>query len=448
VKSILIIEPDPKTREAFKYTIDKYFGLNVVVYEDPQAAIKGLIHNANYDFILVRDMFAGVNNIGVLVSFLKKSKINLTLGIVGSESFSYEREVLISPHSTWRQILKKLAELLKVKLSDEFELALTDFSSVPICYFYQISTSLNNCDVYIRKNYNGLINHEMIFESSLIFDRFDIENFYQTGIKKFYIKSHYFFDFIENSSNACFRNFLSNKLSQQESIQLCSDTYDIIRDRMARFGVDDLSKNLVQCLFDSMQNFITKNSMYQLFIMRKLDLPLSYGFQRVFYIALLAQRAFPKLSFMRAASLEKFLYFNLLHDISLYDDDFLKIHTEIDWELSKLPKDKLEYINKHSLKSAELASQIDFVPNGTAELIIEHHGNKLGIGFKNQLSISVSVLTMMMTVIEDIVIEILHASSVMDQNDLDNLFKKKATIYNKINYKETLIVLRDLIKPL
>ena len=141
----------------------------------------------------------------------------------------------------------------------------------------------------------------------------------------------------------------------------------------------------------------------------------------------------------------KLSYVAYFHNISLKNEDFMKIKTMEELKAADLQKSEDEMILNHAHLSASIVEKFPMVPEGVGTIIKEHHGAKNGVGFPESLSICITPLSMMFLVVEDFVDEFLKVSEKPTKDDFERIFTKLNTRYTKLTYAQALNALIDMI---
>lgn len=446
IGKILLIGPDKELNEFYCSQIVSLFKYEVINLKDIQSAIKYLISDSNVEMIICHDSFTGVNHVGVLVSFLRKSKLDFPIVIFSENSFDFEYEVIISPTQSPKKSLREISSILNVILSDFAEIALTDFKEIPLFYFYQLKKTFSTCDVFRPILENNQSHFEQLFGANESFSRQSIADLSFSGLNSLYIKEEYYDDFIVYATETII-NRLDKDLPTEETLEILNDTFLLVQDRLHKKQVDDTTKMLIQGFCHKCKNLLEKNSNFHFFFNTVLKTNINYPFLRFFLISILGNNVLIKMDMKNELTIEKFHYVNFFHDIYLNKEKLLLAHSEDELAKLNLTKDESNLVSTHARLASELVNKLDFIPHGVADILIEHHGSKNGVGFKNKLSITLSPLSMILIVVEDYSINLLKSDDIRFSPDLlESHCNQLEPIYNKITFKETLVALRNSIK--
>jgi hypothetical protein len=190
---VILIEPDLERCLFLKRNISRHLKAEVIELKNVQDVIKFLISDPKIDLIYAQNKFSGVNHLGVLASFLKKSKSETLLAYQGESIDLYESECLIEPDLSLKKIIRFMSTMLNIILDEKSELALTDFKSIPIEFLFQIDHTFKGCALYRGNNSSEDLDYEILYESQEKVNRDEIITFYELGIKELYVLEEFKF---------------------------------------------------------------------------------------------------------------------------------------------------------------------------------------------------------------------------------------------------------------
>lgn len=357
------------------------------------------------------------------------------------ENVKFEKNV-----KDFKHLAQKVAGMIGTNLLMSNEMNdHSDFQSIPVDFFLNINSTSLGCDVYIRikKNENDFQFVKRLHSNDQ-FSREDIEKYRRSGLKEFFITKSHFPDFVNYVTDQLVQKLASNELKGVERLKLSVEVFEVTKERIKMLGVDDYTKSLVDESINSMLKSLSeKNSLASLFQMVKSH-QLSYAYTHSYLIALLLHKVIESFDWKSPMIKERLNYVAYFHDISLTNDHHMMVESSDDLKSLSLAHSDEDLVAKHALKSAEILDQFEELPAGISTIVKEHHGAKNGIGFPNELSISLSPLSMVFIVVEDFVNKFLTISHDPTLEDLHKIFDQLREKYKKSTYKEAFLALESM----
>jgi hypothetical protein len=235
-------------------------------------------------------------------------------------------------------------------------------------------------------------------------------------------------------------NFKNNS----SDLELLNDAYLVSRKMIEKEKLDNELKIILQTIAEKLSDVPYGSLKEQINNLN--NVRIDYSFRRLFLIHILGEKVFKLMNLKLESSHLKFIHINLFHDITIFTESHLLIHSENELETSNLAKEEINQINEHAQKAAEVVNILAISPQGTAEMLIEHHGSKLGVGFKNKLSINLSPMMMIFIVIEEFSVELLKNETETNKDLMDQICRKLSSVYNKITFKDTLESIVEIVQ--
>lgn len=435
---IILIEPDLERCMFLKRNISRHLKAEVVELKNVQDVIKFLISDSKIDLIYAQNKFSGVNHLGVLASFLKKSKLEIPLLYQGEPILLYDNECELDSDLSLKKIIRNISTTLNIILDEESELSLTDFKSIPIEFFFQVDQTFRGCALYRGNNNTSPdLDYEILYESQEKISRDEIIPFYELGIKELFVLEEFEFDVYFYSTKKLIKKLNDLKFQGRcLELELLNDAYLVSRKMIEKGKLDTELKLILQSIALKLSELSNQN--IKVLIANLNNARLDYSFKRLFLIHVLGEKVLEMMSLKSESSLLKYIHINLFHDITIFSEILLLIHSEAELETSNLTKNEITQVNEHAQKAAELVNTLSISPQGTAEMLIEHHGSKSGLGLKNKLSINLSPMMMIFIVVEEFSIELLKNEGEIKFEYMAQTCNKLGSIYNKITFKAAL----------
>jgi len=230
---------------------------------------------------------------------------------------------------------------------------------------------------------------------------------------------------------------------------LNSVAFDTAMERLKLFPIiDEITIELVDESLKSIAKSIEKADALMQFIKKLKNKNSTFSFLHTYFCALLAEKLSRFFEWNTPQARDKLMYLAFFHDFSLANSELSQINSASELETSELTNAEREKVLNHANLSADLLSHFREIPFGLSQLVKEHHGSKTGIGFPENLSISISPMAMMFVVIEDFANSFIK-NNISTTEDLETILEELEAKYNKLTYAQTLSALKSilLMKP-
>ncbi len=445
-KQILIVSQDQVYAQVLRLNLIKFLNVEVVEMGTLDDGMAFLAILPSIDLIVIKTPGFSEYQVGEFLTYLQEKGIFAPVIILGPMTLPVPKNVKFEKNTKdFKYLALKVAGVIGIEFENTKLDELNDFQSIPIEFFFNINSSSLGCDVYIRiKKSENDFQFIKRLHSNDQFTREDIEKYQSSGLKEFYISKNHFPDFVNYVTDQLIQKLSSNELIGFDRLKLSVDVFEVTKERIRMLGVDEYTKTLVdESIHSMMKSLSEKNSLAALFQMVKSH-QLSYAYTHSYLIALLLHKVIESFDWKSPMIKERLSYVAYFHDISLSDEKHMMVGSQSELKKLNLTNSDEELVMKHALKSAEILEKFDELPAGISTIVKEHHGSKNGIGFPEELSISLSPLSMVFIVVEDFVNRFLTISHDPKLEDLIQIFDQLREKYKKSTYKEAFLALESM----
>ncbi len=443
---ILLVEADENLRTIIKLNLMKTLGVAIIEKESATDAIALLDILPNIDIVFSRDEILEEKTSKKIAGYLLAIGSTMPLVILGKKNTDYPNASAISAQSSWKLIIETAAKILGMIPDWEENRLRGDYISVPVAYFLNIHNTNLGCDAYIRvKKSEGEYQYIKRFHSQYLFSREDIEKYIESGLKEFYISKDHFSTFVTHVTN-----HLINKLRQssggKERLVLTAESFEVTIDRIHSIGIDQDTIDVVQESIKAIEASLKEGSALSDFLLLLNAKQFTYLYAHSYFSCLLLHKIVEHFDWNTKKIKDKLTYLAYFHDISLIEDDHIKIN-----DLNGFNKyvfdnlDQKKRVHNHAMLSSQIIDRFPGVPIGVSTFIKEHHGVKNGIGFPDTLSTTIAPLSMMFIVVETFVDSFLQIKGTPTLEEFEKILRAMRIKYNKSTYLQTLNALEALI---
>ncbi|MEQ1666309.1 MAG: hypothetical protein ABL927_13140, partial [Bdellovibrionales bacterium] len=134
---------------------------------------------------------------------------------------------------------------------------------------------------------------------------------------------------------------------------------------------------------------------------------LSYAYAHSYLCSLILHKVVGSFDWNSQQVRDTLTHVAYFHDISLKESALMEINSTKDLDVNKLNDADKKTVLNHALQSSIILERFPNIPSNVVTIIKEHHGSKTGVGFPDDLSISLTAISMMFIVVEHFVNEFL-----------------------------------------
>ncbi|AUN97346.1 hypothetical protein C0V70_04310 [Bacteriovorax stolpii] len=444
MSQILLIENDESLRSILKLNLIKNLGCEVVEKDSSEDAISLLDILPNIDLVICRDQIDNTQAAYEIAQYLKNSKSEIPLLIIGKKIGPYENSQAISTDHSWENVIQSAGKIIGMEVNFHTSRVTSDYIPVGIHYFLNINSTSMGCDVYIRVRNGENYQYIKRLHSTDQFERGDIEKYKEAGLKEFFIRKEHYPHFVNYVTDQLLLKLDSSSLSQPERICLSAESYEITLERIHTLGIDVYTIAIFEESVKAMESSLKEDNALLDFLHSLRANKHSYAYAHTYLSSLILHKLVDSFEWETPQIKEKLTYIAYFHDISLRDSELMKIHSNAELEDSSLSRSDKNLVLNHALQSAEIIERFPKIPPGVGTILKEHHGSKNGIGFPESLSIAIAPLSMMFIVVEDFVDSFLKIKETPTRDDFESIFAQLQNKYTKVTYSQTLSALKKM----
>jgi len=439
---VLLLEQAGATSMKLQLGISKTFGCNVIFKSKLDDARMEIVSN-HHDLVAVVCKY----ELDFTSAYLELKELlenfSFSIPIIGILDYVREDVELGFLENDLESCLEILTPVFKKYLVKN-EIKNNQYIPIKASSFLNLKTSHLGCDVFIKIIKKGSVDQFVKrLHSEDRFDLEEVERYISQGLEEFYIPESQYGDFINVLSIELIKAFKNPEYKNIDRFNIESCSYETTVERIKLFGVDDITIKLVDESIASIMHSIENENALSNYLIHLKSNESTFAYYHCYLIALLAEKLSSHFEWNSQKAREKLTYLAFFHDITLWDLELVKIHKMSDVE--KLPKDKRDLVLNHAATAAETVEKFKVIPFGLSQLVREHHGVKNGYGFPDNLSSTISPLSMMFVVIEDFAVEFVNLKASHNLEDIKEIFSNLEARYTKLTYLQTLNGLKKIV---
>jgi hypothetical protein len=439
----ILIEPNNDLRDLYSLNLSNMLSTNIIVRRNAEDAINLLAILPTMDLIVVRNKVESETTAIILAQYLKTQNLEIPMIVLGDEPLIKDSYLVLQDPVNIHNLLSNASKLLGFDENIYQNKAVPDFFPIDAKYFLNITET--PCDVYIRiKKSPTEYQYVKRIHVKDTFGRTDIEKYMAQGLKEFYVPKDFRVNFTKFVSNSIIKKLEGKNLSNEERFMANAETYDFLRDYIHSFGLDDTALELTEATITSVNQNVKASPQLAGFLETLKKNKVSYAYQHCHLMALLSYNILKHLDWGTPDLFDKMCYVSFFHDLSLSNDDMMKIGSNAELDSSNLNAEQKLEVREHAKRSADLISRHADAPFGADVIILHHHGNMDGIGFAEDFQNPLAPLAMIIIVIEEFINEVFLQKKSLS---LKEVFSKLKVKFAKTSYFSIVEALEKSLSP-
>lgn len=440
----ILVEENTDLKDLYSLNLSTILNTNVIVRKNAEDAINLLKILPDINLIIIKNKINDESSAFIVSEFIESEQLQIPMIILGeNKDLAKNHQVLPEPVKL-ETLIDTAGKLLGLGgIAESQEKAIPDYIPVSATYFLNLTET--PCDIYIRIKKSP---SEFQFVKRIHvrdhFSREDIEKYMMGGLKEFYVPKDFRVNFTKYVTNQIIKKLEKKDLPPDERFKTNADSYDFVRDYIQKFGFDDTAIELTESTINSINHSVKANPQLNQFLEMLKKNKVSYAYQHCHLLALLGFNILKNLDWGSTDQFDKMCFVAFFHDISLSNDEMMKIGTTEELETSGLSSEDKTEVLEHAKRSAEMILTHADAPFGVDIVIMQHHGATDGVGFSDDYHHPLSPLAMVIIVIEEFINEVFILKKALN---LKEVFARLHTRFHQTNYEKIVVALEKSIAP-
>lgn len=329
----------------------------------------------------------------------------------------------------WQEMCEAIIKQLDSKIEKKY-------TDIPIHLFKSMTKS--SCDVFIEITKNGsphfvkIINHEEIFDQTMI------EKYIDKGVRFLKVETKEKFQLLNIISNDLYLS-----LTTKPTDNIVGKALDTSLMMLKDIGFNSTSTQLIEGVVEAINTKLSNSTNEMLEIKNLLSSKTSRYYKKAHLISMLGGKMLEMTDWANHNHQNLLTFVSLLSDITLEKEEMLYITSLKDFKESNLSEEDKEIIWTHARDAFHKIQAYKDRPLECDLIILEHHGNKNGVGFNDVLTTQLHKLTLIYRICEDFAIELLKYKDMNRDIKILDIFQY---LYIKHDKKVLHLVIDDLKK--
>jgi HD-GYP domain-containing protein (c-di-GMP phosphodiesterase class II) len=418
----------------------EYLDLDLTEISD-LSKLKSLINLLpELDFIIACSNDENTKELESVEQVLIDSNCEKHLIIIGNYSRKRNLSIVFNGVLDFEKIKNFINEIIFQNKVNAEKNNLNTFVPIKFSLIEEFKTTAFPVDFYLRIKQNA---EDFQFVKKLLknelFSQEDIEKFKKFRLEFLYVTKEQYSDFLKFAVNLAFSSNVNNEKVNLKDLDY---SYHLAAKSLFLMGITEENINLVKQNIEIMDKAISKEGALAEYFKLINSNQMSYNYAHSYLISIFMSKVAQAFTWDSKSIREKIIYIAYFHDISLPNEHLAKIHSQDDiLSINKskaegLSDREIEKINYHAINSSLILDQFPEVPIGVSQIVKEHHGEKNGIGFNENMNITLQPLSILFVVVEDFVSKFLDMKN-PSIDDIKSMLQKLKTKYNQGNYKKS-----------
>lgn len=390
---VVLLEHRPTFKSIYGLNLSLYLGVEVLSATTLKEATD-IIKKNDIDIIFIDNNAYTQDTAKKCFFALDSIHKEIQMFIVGPTDLNEEKFHIFEPNTNIKTILQSLAKYLSITAKKMADLELDHHFPIPLEFV--VPGWISPRSIYKK---NGEKFEEILLPDTIVTEKFldDLD----CGEGSFlYVRSDERLQFV-NSLTLQISSLLNDpKLNTEDRIDLTATAHQIVMEQARSMGISDSTISLATDCIDSMKQLLKEIKDLEHLLNNFLKNSHTYMYQHCFLTNYIGIHLIKKMPWSSKEQQEKFTYICFFHDISLKQDEYVKIHTEEELDKLDIPEQDKKIVRNHALLSAKIVSNFPKIPFGVDTIIKQHHGSKTGEGL-NKLYKDLSPLALVFMLSEE-----------------------------------------------
>lgn len=382
MSQVILIEPNSNLNELLTLNLQTYVGAEVIPRKNASEAIELLKILPGVQLVICRNKVDEEDSAGILYHYLKISKTETSMIILGEADQSFrDLAVIQSNVNNFEETVKSASKILGINEEELYKKILPDYIPIPLNYFLPLETAV--CDAFIRIK-KGPEEFQFLkrIHAGDSFSKTMIQKYIDQGLMNFYIPKDMQKNFTNSVSDQLVEKLEADYEDLNDHIRIIGQSVDIALNEIKSMGFTSATIQLTETIIENIIKTTEKSPEMSGLLRKIINSKTSYMYQHCHMTSIVANECLKLLKIDSKANLERLAYASFFKDISLVDkDELAKIATFDELEGSGLDEEDWDLVFNHALEASVIVSKQSDVPLGVDDIIKCHHGSQNGKGY-------------------------------------------------------------------
>jgi hypothetical protein len=346
--------------------------------------------------------------------------------VIDEESLSQENINLFAPIKTkyffsakqldgWQNLKKNEWKVIYDDISSrqDVKVLTSDFSPIPIDLFKLLPKCI--CDIYLLKSKAGEKDYVKLFNKDEAIDEARLEGYKSKGVKFLNVEHDYKIQILNIISNNTYQDLIEN-----DNLSTVDSGHKAAKELIKALGFSSASTQVVDAIIENFQtNLLKAKSPTASLIKNLLDTKGDVYFKKSYLINLVCFNVLKKFEWNSKSHSERITYMTLMSDLTLKDSEVL-INTSERFSKAELTDESMKRVQNHAKAAHDLCLNFEERPFELEKFLLQHHGQRNGIGFNDTVPSHLNVFLQLYKTVEDFCVEILlKTESEIEADNID-----------------------------
>lgn len=375
----ILIESNEDLKKIFSLNLKTYTSTEVIQRNDADQVIELLNILPSIDLIITRANIKDEQTAIKIIKHLKDNDLSIDVLIIGQCPEFKEEYLTLKDDLKWEELVENASNILGINYEEVKKNRQQSFLPIDINYFFEINES--PCDIYIRLKKDDSYEYVKRLYSNDKFEKEDIDRYIDNGLTKLYVHKDDQQLFSTYVTNKIIQKLEDNDLPLQTRLESNSNAFNIIKEKIDIYGLDDETTELATASLKSMIVALDQAPVLSDLLKMLLSNKISYAYQKAHFLCLIGEFILSKQSWYSKKHLEIFAFCSFFSDITLKTKEQMCILEQSELDASKLSENEKEEVLNHAKDAARVSSDHPDFTSYISIILNQHHGSMSGVGF-------------------------------------------------------------------
>ena len=289
-----------------------------------------------------------------------------------------------------------------------------EYSAIPIFLFSLLPKSI--CDIYLMRTKNSQESYTKLINKDEELDQDRIESYKSKGVENLYVEQEYKIQILNLISNSTYQDIVD---SDSEGLNSVDSGHKAAKELINALGFSSTSTQIVDAIIENFQtNLLKAKSPTSSMIKSLLDSKGDIYFKKSYLINLVCFNVLKSFEWNSHSHTERITYLTLMSDLTLKDSEVL-INTTERINNAGLAKETKKRVESHAKAAHDLCLQFKERPFELETFILQHHGQRNGVGFSDTVPTHLNLFLQLYKTVEDFCIELLLKTE--NEEEVENI---------------------------
>ncbi len=387
---VIVLAENEKLSKVIDIQMRTHLNISPIIKKTPKEVLELIQMLPDVELMIVQKTKENQSDIRKIDAFFSDNNKECHFFIFGSKTD------LINPSNTyeirdWRKLVDDVMSFMGVS-SDEMDEKMPDYVAMPADIFIHFESIPHDLFLRMRTD-SGRAKYVKRIPAHEKFDRSVIQGYMDKGVKDFYFEKEFRKVFSELLTKSLIHRLEKEYDSYGEKLEASGEVYDTVKDIVSELGIQNQIVEVCDVAMKAIVEDVKGADAFKRFIdSLKSGSKMSYQYKLIHMTSIICTNLIKSMKSWTSKDeqIKKLVFVSYFCDMFLADNDLLTVRDE--QSLSQVDKSFHDHILKHAMRASELVRDYPDAPFEVDKIILQHHGQRNGVGFTKDIHSSISPL--------------------------------------------------------